>query len=140
MTDAATEVSPLPWDALSDAFAALEDARRHGDAFDVGLAEADFAAATERLGLVAAALLHAAAGGWGESAVMPATWKRLGDLFGVQLCFDMAKKADRRAKFAEQRAGDALAELDAIRTELNELRRQVADMTPGVGEPRLRVV
>lgn len=158
---------PPPWVALADAFAALEDAtravelHRGSDAFDKALAQADidrakdrFAAARDRMGLVAAAIFAAAVGNFGGDEpmwgtpdggyVLPATLRKFAAMVGLDHCLDAMATADERFAQAVGIAKRAYAEAAYLRDEVQKLRRIVEEMqakrTPGVGEPVLRVV
>lgn len=133
----------LPWDALAEARQRLDDALRAaelaGDELDAAMAGADaeearaeYDRAAEHLAALGALLLLYAVE---RGCVAKATLDRLSEALGFSLCFDMARKANRRTAWAEARAMDALEKLDAIRVRVAELERRVDGLTPGVGDP-----
>lgn len=137
-------VVAAPWDELADAFERLALAERHGTADDIALSLAERDRARDRLGLVAAAVLHAAVGGFGgePSYVLPATWERFAaQIPGLTDALTGWAKARRAAAAALKRVAEVEAELDAMRCRLGEMERRLDSLTPGVGEPaRLKAV
>lgn len=130
-----------PWDALANAHERLEDARRAvelaagaGDEFDRALATAELAAAqaeydraADHLAALGSLLLLFAIERGGFY-----TQKILARMFDTRSIW-------RKALAAEKAAADAIAELDALRCRLAEVEELIAEMSPGVGEPGLRI-
>lgn len=123
-------VAPLPWDELADAYESLHESQRHGSAEDITLALERVQRAKEHCGNVGALLLTLAMDHGGL-----AVQKKL---FGA--IADGNTSTYRAAKVAVKLAKNLAAECDALRCELNELREMVARLTPGVGEPKFRIV
>lgn len=130
-----------PWTALANAHERLEDARRAvewaagiGDEFDRAIAAAELTAAqaeydrtADHLAALGSLLLLFAIERGGLH-----TQKILQRLFDTRSIW-------RKALSAEQAAADVIAELDALRCRLVEVEELIAQMTPGVMEPGLRI-
>lgn len=149
-----------PWDALANAHARLLDAERAaaefgGDAIDRALAAADleqaraeYAHAREQMECFAAAVLHAAVGGKWRDADDPTagrvrkdTWR----LFAAQVpgLLDALKwwgEAQEMLDSIHAKLDQRDQEISLLLDRLNEMQRQIDDMTPGVGHPGLRLV
>jgi len=113
-----------PWDALADAYERLRGAERGGG--DVGAALADVVRCKESCGALGSLLLKYAieTGGFEVQRVLRAAF---GEVLGAT--WDEAAGA---SSLALQTSND----VQTLRDELNELREQVARLTPGVGMGR----
>lgn len=121
---------PLPWDDLADALERLDEARRHGSDDDIAVSLADARRARERVGALGGLLILMAL----DHAGLPVLKK-------LAAAFDgLAQSAWDRATRAHKRATWAVNEVQALRQRVAELERRLDDLTPGVGQPRLRVV
>ncbi len=67
------------------------------------------------------------------------TWAARGVSLGVPLCFHMAREAQDRADWSVQQARDTYAEIQALRDRICDLERRLDNLTPGIGQPGLRV-
>lgn len=119
-----------PWEELAEAYARLAEAERGGCADDIALSLAEVGRAKEHLGALGG-LLFLMMLDHGTDAVGARLSRLVADRTGP-FC-DKAAKAARLAK----RVWD---ELDAVRARMRRLEEDVARLTPGVGEPTLRVV
>ncbi len=120
---------PLPWDDLADALQALDDGRRHGTADDIAAAELDAARSRDRVAALGELLLLAAI----REPSLPVQ-KRVREVFGLD-----ADAAWDHATQACKLANRLLADVDALKCRVMELEDLVADLTPGVGPPGLRL-
>lgn len=118
----------LPWEWMADAYAELDEAGRSGD-------ESRLREAAEQVGLARDACGHL-----GGLLIVLAlerggleVQRKLSGVFGA-----MARGAWRKAQKAEERSGWAAEMIDVLLQRVRELERQIGDLTPGVGDPRLR--
>lgn len=118
----------LPWDELASAEIALLEAQRGGDPDATLKAAERWTLCRQECGLIGGLLLVLAL----EHAGTPVMKK-------LAAAFDgLARSAWDKADGAEQRATQARDDVDAMRQRIRELERKVDDLTPGVGDPRLR--
>jgi hypothetical protein len=118
-------MTPLPWDDLGDAFARLEDAERAGDETELAAAQANATRAQEHLGALGG-LLFLMMLDHGTNTVRT----RLVHIVG-ELTDPACNKADKAVRMAVR----VWREMDALKIRMRELEEQLANLTPGVGEP-----